>query len=311
MIRTSLTGSFPPLYDPIKPIRYLPEDQQDFLVRRSIDRAVRDQIDLGIDILVEGQVRDDIVSLFCTRFPGFKGNALPYRVDAQVRPADGPITVEDYQYARALAGGHELKAHLTGPMTIVRDLIVEPDAPYAGKHDLRLVEDITAALCQEARLLVEAGARVVQIDESVLTDGVDLELACRMIRRIVDEGRIPFSALHVCGNVRSILEDLLRLSPVQMLSIDGSCLEDEQLLHIDRDYLRGSDVQFGLGCIDVADYAVERVKNVQDFVDMMVTRLGEEHVWGVMPNCSLRNMPYDIAIEKLKVMVAAVRTLEL
>jgi 5-methyltetrahydropteroyltriglutamate--homocysteine methyltransferase len=308
-LRTSTTGSWPPTYDPDQSIRDLPAEEQDRIVHKSIERAIRDQIDLSIDILVDGQVRDDIVSLFAPKLPGYAGSTLPYHAVGPIQPADEPITVSDYLYAKGLAGDRPLKAHITGPMTLARATLVEAGSSYVSRNDPKLVHDLAQALGKEARLLVQAGAEIVQIDEPALADGVDLDLAFEAMKQIIEAGEIPFPALHICKNVTGILDDVLIRSPVKMVSMEGGWLRRDELSHINRDYLSRSGKQIGLGCIQVRDYTIERPTTVQNFLDFMVTRLGEENIWAAMPNCGLRPVPYEVAISKLKIMVSAAKSL--
>ncbi|MBC8492444.1 MAG: hypothetical protein H8D43_01560 [Chloroflexi bacterium] len=308
-LKTSTTGSWPPAYDPDKSIRHLPAVEQDRIVHESIERAIRDQIELGIDILVDGQVRDDIVSLLASKLPGYEGSTLPYRTVGHIRRADEPITVQDYEYARNLAGDRPLKAHITGPMTLARATLVDAESPYDSRNDPQLVRDLAQALGQEAHYLVEAGAEIVQIDEPALADGVDLDLAFEAMEQIVEIGEIPFPALHICKNVTRILDDVLTRSPVKMVSMEGNWLRYEELSHINRGYLSHCGKQIGLGCIEVRNYSIERLPAVQNFLDLMVARLGEEHIWAAMPNCGLRPVPREIALKKLEVMVSAARSL--
>lgn len=303
---TSLIGSFSPTYDPNRPIRQLPLEEQDRLVKDSIQRAIQTQIDAGISILVDGQVRGDIVSMFCTQIHGFVGNTLPYRVTSPIRPNETPITVQDYVYARNLVGDRPLKAHLTGPMTLTHDAVVDTTASgYTGKTDRKFVLDMAVALAQEAHFLVQAGAQMVQIDEPVLRNGVDLELAFEAMRIIVEKGGIPIPGLHICGNATAILEEVLKSAPVQFISMEARWLRQNSLAFVDQEYLRSCNKKLGLGCIDVADYKCERQRSVQDFLEQMVFRFGQENIWAVTPNCGMRMMPFDSAKAKLQIMVAA------
>ena len=308
-LKTSTTGSWPPIYDPDKPIRQLPAEEQDRIVHESIERAIRDQIELGIDILVDGQVRDDIVSLLAYKLPGYEGRTLPYRAVDRIRPANEPITVQDYLYAKTLAGDRPLKAHITGPMTLARATLVDPGSPYSSRNDPQLILDLAQALGQEAHYLVEAGAEIVQIDEPALVDGVDLELALSAMKQVVEIGEIPFPGLHICRNVTRVMDEVLERSPVKMVSIEGEWLRRDELAHINRDFLSRCGKQIGLGCIDVRNYAIERLFSVQSFLGFMIDRLGEEHIWAAMPNCGLRPVPHDIALKKLSIMVKSARSL--
>jgi 5-methyltetrahydropteroyltriglutamate--homocysteine methyltransferase len=308
-LRTSTTGSWPPTFDPEKGIRDLSDDEQDIVVQESIERSIRDQIELKIDVLVDGQVRDDMVSILAAWIPGYDGNTLPYYAVGPIRPSEKPITVHDYLYAKKSAGNQPLKAHITGPMTMARATIVHPDAGYASRNDPKLIYDLAKALGQEARFLVQAGAEVIQIDEPVLADGIDIDLAFEALREIIEIGEIPFPALHACGNLTRILDDILTRSPIKMVSIEGSWLKYDELNHIDKNYLTECGKQIGLGCIQVNDYRIDRLTVVQNFLDQMVLKLGEENIWAVMPNCGLRHVPREIVIRKLKVMTEAVKSL--
>lgn len=311
-LKTSSTGSWPPLYDLAKGIDHLDPEKQDLAVRKSTERAIQEQIELGLDVLVDGQVRDDIVSLFVRKLNGYDKESLPYRIHDPIQPAPGPITVGDYELAKGLVGDRPLKAHLTGPMTLARNSRVKKGSGYSDKTDPRLVLDLARALGEEARRLVEAGAEIVQIDEPVLAsiEHKDLDLAFEAMKMIVDTGGVPFPALHACANVTSILEDILVRAPVKMVSIEGRWLTHESLRHIDGAYLADCGKLIGLGCIKVDDYQIERRTQVLRFLDPIVDRLGEGGVWALMPNCGLRPVPREIALEKLKVMVAAARSFQ-
>lgn len=306
-LKTSSVGSWPPTYHPDEGIRHLPSEEQERFVKESIERAIRDQIELDLDILVDGQVRDDIVSLFAPKLPGYIGQALPYHAVGSIRPAAEPITQKDYLYAKTLAGERPVKAHITGPMTLARATVVEAGCGYAGRNDPQLLQDLAQALGQEAKFLVEAGAEIVQIDEPVLADGVDLDLAFKAMQQMIEIGEIPLPALHACGNVTRILDAVLTRSPVKIISLEGEWLNHPALRHINAEYLARCGKQIGLGCIRVSDYELESLRSVQSFLDQMVMRLGPEQIWAAMPNCGLRAVPHDIAYEKLKILVKAVR----
>ena len=96
-------------------------------------------------------MRDDIVSLYSRQLPGFQGCALPCEIVGRIRPAEKAITLDDYLYAKQLAGGRPLKAHVTGPLTLARNSRVDPTSPYSSRNDPKLVLDLADAIGQEAR----------------------------------------------------------------------------------------------------------------------------------------------------------------
>jgi 5-methyltetrahydropteroyltriglutamate--homocysteine methyltransferase len=312
-LKTATTGSFPPTFDVTLGLAHLGEDEREMQVRASIERAVRDQIELGLDILVDGQPRDDIISLYTRRLAGFDHCALPCRVVGQVGPADGPITVADFvyarRYARQIVGDRPFKAHLTGPLTLARSSQIASNAGYANRNDPRLAFDLAHALAREARWLGEAGAELIQIDEPVLKDGVDRDAAFEAQRIIVEEGQIARPLLHVCGNVTHILKDILHRSPARIVCIEGAWLDDPVLAEIDRQFLADGKRQIGLGCVYTNNHTIERATAIQSFLDRTVPRLGEDQIWAVTPNCGMRMMNYECAYAKLKSMISAVRSL--
>lgn len=308
-LKTSSVGSWPPTYHPDEGIRHLPSEEQERFVKESIERAIRDQIELKLDILVDGQVRDDIVSLFAPKLPGYTGYTLPYHAVSSILPTEEPITQKDYLYAKTLAGDRPVKAHITGPMTMSRSTVVEVGSGYTGRNDPQLIQYLAKALGQEAKFLVEAGAEIVQIDEPVLADNIDLDLAFKAMQQIIEIGEIPLPALHACGNVTRILDAVLTRSPVKIISIEGEWLNHQALRHIDGDYLARCGKQIGLGCIKVSDYTIERLTTVQNFLDQIVIRLGQEQIWAAMPNCGLRPVSYEIARKKLEILVEAAKSL--
>jgi|SaaInl7_200m_RNA_FD_contig_123_14613_length_971_multi_2_in_0_out_1_2 5-methyltetrahydropteroyltriglutamate--homocysteine methyltransferase len=122
-LKTSTTGSYPPIFDPDLTFHADADSEHEFKIQKSIKRAVEDQLRLGIDILVDGQVRDDIVSLFAKHLPAFDEKQLPYRIAGKIQPLGEGITVDDYKQAVDLVpegNNKPVKAHVTGPMTIAR-----------------------------------------------------------------------------------------------------------------------------------------------------------------------------------------------
>lgn len=311
-LQTSLTGSFPieGIYNPQHLLYHLSEVEQAELVRRGIERAISDQVKLGIDILVDGQIRSDIITMFCRHLPGFWGDRLPFHIREEIRPTDEPLTVADYLHAKSLAGERPLKAHLTGPMSLARTAVIEPGSGYAGKHDPKLILNLAEALGYEAKRLVEAGATIIQIDEPVLSLNSGLDIAIEGLRTVIEIGEIPTTLLHICGDASFVLEELLKRTPAQVLSIEGATVKSPELRHIDRKYLVKVNKRLALGCFSVANYQVEKPRTIQFFLEQMLLRLGEESIWGVTPNCGLRLMPYDIAQAKLSAMVNAARAID-
>jgi 5-methyltetrahydropteroyltriglutamate--homocysteine methyltransferase len=142
---------------------------QDVLAREVIE----DQIAAGIEMVTDGQVRwDDGQTRFADGLEGFSvggliryfDNNTYYRQPVVKGPVSrrGPIVVEEFVFAQSVSAV-PVKAVLTGPYTLAA---LSRDEHYGAIGTL--VRDLAAALNEEARDLVEAGATVVQFDEPSL-----------------------------------------------------------------------------------------------------------------------------------------------
>ncbi len=308
-LQTSLIGSYPPIHSINKNVSDFDKGEFEASVRKSIERAVDDQLNLGIDILVSGQCRNDVVSLICPGLPGISGAEFPYRVTGKIKPADESLSVGDYIYAQNKAPNKEFKAHVVGPFTLARSLKIDPTSPYTGRSDPNLIKDIAHALAVEAKYFVQAGASIVQIDEPVLADGANLALAAQVLKLLVEKGEIPYPVLHICGNVSAVFEEICQTFPFKAISIEGSWLNRKPMHKIDAQFLLTTGVKVGLGCISVIDYEPERVPTIQRFLSRMIRRLGEENIWAVLPDCGFRTIPYEVAYRKIEVLTKAAHTI--
>lgn len=200
-MKTTVVGSYP--------TDNLPPDA-------ALERAVKDQVEAGIDLLSDGQVRADMISLFCAHIPGCRQRPDGrWAVTERLQPPEAPITLHDWQRATALAAGRPVKGILTGPTTLACAVVIEPGAPYSGPGDPRLVADFAALLSNEAAALKAAGAKVIQVDEPFYSIGAAIDLTA--LGRITRHAHEPW--LHVCGDTRPIWRELQN-APVSVLQAE-------------------------------------------------------------------------------------------
>lgn len=64
----------------------------------AIERAVKDQVKAGVNIISDGQVRGDMVEIFTNNMYGFDGKRVVGRVEFIK-----PITLKDILYAKSIA----------------------------------------------------------------------------------------------------------------------------------------------------------------------------------------------------------------
>ena len=270
----------------------------------ALRRAVADQIEAGVDLISDGQVRGDMVSCFVSHIPGYEVRDGRFTIIQKLEDFPEPVTLADVLLAREQAGGRaEVKAVLTGPTTLALASMVQPGAHYLGSDDPDLIHALANIVAREAAALAEAGVRVVQVDEPAFSTGrADIDLGIRCINRIAAEA--PLTVLHVCGDVRPIFDRLLR-AEVAVLAIEGT--REGRLPPLDRRTLEAAGKVLCLGCVDSASERVEDAAEVRQRVGRFVERVGAENLW-VAPDCGLRLLSRAAARGKLQAMVQAART---
>lgn len=275
--------------------------------RRAIQQAVEDQIAAGIDVIADGQVRGDMIAIFARFIPGFR--QAPDGVweveDALDQPAE-PITLADYLLARGLAAGRaEVKAVITGPITLALSCRIAPSAPYTGPDDPALILRLADFQMREAIALAASGARIIQVDEPLLATTLGERISQELANAALNDlAAIPnLALLHVCGDVRAIASDLLLL-PFSVFSIENTRIAN--LAAFDADQLDAVGAHICVGCVDTQDVAVESTAVIGARIAQAQALVGTERLW-LAPDCGLRPLPRDAARAKLTRLADAVQ----
>jgi len=275
--------------------------------RYAIERAVKDQLDAGVDIVSDGQVRGDMVEIFVKGLYGFEDKRVVGRVEFLE-----PITLKDIKFAREIIdrqakGKKGIKGIITGPCTIAASVKVENY--YCDNRDETLIYDLANALKREVESIQDY-VSVIQIDEPILSTGLyDLDTARRAIKRICENIKVPV-VLHVCGDVSDIFQEL---NTFNVDVLDHEFASTRKNL----DILEEISKKIGFGCINTKIKSVESVDDVKDLLKEALEILrnnplfsdvkDEEMLKYIMidPDCGMRPLPVDVAYKKLKVMVNA------
>src|SRR5690606_19342975 len=185
---TTTIGSFPQTAD-IRQARSdhkagrLDEAGYRAAMHKEIERAVREQEALDLDVLVHGEAeRNDMVAHVGEQLEGYAFSQFGWVQSYGSRCVKPPIlfgdisrpkamTVAWTQYAQSLTH-RPMKGMLTGPVTILNWSFVRDDQPRSVScHQLAL------AIRQEVLDLEKAGVHVIQIDEAALREGLPLRKA--------------------------------------------------------------------------------------------------------------------------------------
>lgn len=316
---TTVVGSYPPL--PRGPSSFL-EKISNFMgsydeYKPAIELAVKDQIEAGVDIISDGQVRDKMVEIFAKTVPGMTVEDNTPKIVGKILPSPISIGADDLKFAIKVAEGISkeygsnqveglndgvkgVKGILTGPSTLVFSSRME--GFYKKKEDA--IIDLAYVLKREAEFLEAAGAVYIQMDEPFISTGmVDIKVAKKAIGIITRDLSIP-TALHVCGNLKEVFNELLKFD-VDIIDCEFAGIpENMQILeNVD---LKGKKI--GFGCLNNKTDEIEIEEEVESLIRKAMDLVGKENLI-IDPDCGMRLRSRDAAFAKLKVMTQAVKNL--
>ncbi len=273
--------------------------------------ALRDQIEAGLDLVTDGQVRwYDPISHLAARLDGVEiGGLLRFFdtnfyfrqpiVQSDIRRRNGLI-LSEYDFAKANSA-KPVKPVLTGPYTLARHSIAR-HAPYQQLEPL--VRAYAQALAPELDSLAKAGAEVIQLDEpAILKRPGDLPVLERALMMLAKHKGRAQLALHVYfGDPQPLLARLQKL-PVDILGLDFT-YNPKLADHI---VAVGAQKALAFGLVDGRNTRLEDPAALAHQVDRLLLRV-KGTVCYLNPSCGLEYLPRDRAFAKLK-LLAQVRAL--
>ncbi len=295
-------------------------DYEAFLRAQTLD-AVRWQEEIGLDVLVHGEFeRNDMVQYFGERLSGFAftQNAWVQSYGSRcVRPPiifgdvsrPAPMTVEWWAYAQSLTE-LPMKGMLTGPVTILQWSFVRDD--IARSETCR---QIALALRGEVLDLEAAGAKIIQVDEAALREGLPLRpgdwpvylawaIECFQLTvgGVRDETQIH---THMCYSDFNDIIGAIGAMDADVISIETARSQMELL-----EAFAGGGYPNEIGP-GVYDIHAPRTPSVEEMVDLLrkaAERLAPDQLW-VNPDCGLKTRKWEEVRPALVNMVEAARRL--
>jgi 5-methyltetrahydropteroyltriglutamate--homocysteine methyltransferase len=312
ILPTSTVGSFP---KPDYLIEARAQATRNAITKIELDRLERKatefwvgiQEELGLDVLVDGeQYRGDMVAYFAETMPGFAKGGLVrsygnryYHKPVMTGPVrwPGPMTVDWWRWTQSLTS-RPVKGMLTGPYTLM-DWSFDDHYPDRRTACLALAREVR----KEVEALLEAGVRIIQIDEPALSVRPDeLPFAVEAMHLTVD-GLAAYYVVHACfGAFETIYPGLLDL-PVDNLDLAISHSALDLLGMFKKDPFTKD---LSLGVLDVHSHTVEAAGDVQGRIRRGTSVLPADRIW-VDPDCGLKTRTVEESRAKLSAMMAAVR----
>ncbi len=285
--------------------------------------VVRQQEELGLDILTDGEMRR---TTFVFHIAGrWDGVDIERQINKQIyrnREANRMVprivgkivrhraaAVDDLRTAKTHTS-RPIKMAVPGPMTVI-----DSSANEFYQDEVELAFDVAAALNAELRDLQAAGADVLQIDEPAMTRYHDKVRAygAKALDRCLDGITVP-TIVHLCygypggGGLQHQYHYEGVLPSLMQTRISGFHVEfgrstfDPKVLAL----CGGRIVMFG--CIDPGDSPVPTVDAVERRIGELLEVVDPQRVW-LAPDCGLMTISRAMAHDKLAVMVEAAKRL--
>ena len=321
---TTTIGSFPQTAD-VRKARAahgkggLDDAAYERFLREETERAVRWQEEIGLDVLVHGEFeRNDMVQYFGEQLAGFAFTSAAWVQSYGsrcVRPPiiygdvsrPRPMTVAWWDFAQSLTA-RPMKGMLTGPVTILQWSFVRDDQP---REDT--CRQIAFAIRDEVNDLEAAGARIIQIDEAALREGLPLRRADWQpyLDWAVGCFRIAASGVkaetqihtHMCYSEFNDIIAAIGAMDADVISIETARSKME-LLDAFATYQYPNEI--GPGVYDIHSPRIPTAVEMKDLVLAASWRLSSRQLW-VNPDCGLKTRKWDDVKPALINMVEAAR----
>lgn len=303
-------------------------DEIEALLLRAVDEVISDQVDAGIDIPTDGEIRrDNYIHYHCRHLNGFDFDNLTeknMRTGAWTAwvptirsaiSAGETFLVREWRIAQACTK-RPVKVTIPGPLTITDSV---SDDFY---HDERQVGIALAeAINREVRALAEAGCAWIQIDEPLFARWPDKAVAYGMDnldRCFHKTPKEAVRAMHMCCGYPEKLDqddylkadrstyftlaDALEETTIQAVSIEDAHQHNDLTL---LEHFKTIQVIFG--AVSIAQSRIETVDEIRDRLAKALDHI-DPHRLIAAPDCGLGMQSRESARAKLANLCAAAKS---
>ncbi|UUO12596.1 5-methyltetrahydropteroyltriglutamate--homocysteine S-methyltransferase [Alcaligenes faecalis] len=299
----------------------LDENSYQAAMRAEIERSVREQEKLGLDVLVHGEAeRNDMVEYFGEQLDGYAFSQFGWVQSYGSRCVKPPIlfgdisrpqamTVEWITYAQSLTQ-KPMKGMLTGPVTILNWSFVRDDQPRSAS-----CLQLALAIREEVLDLEKAGVHVIQIDEAALREGLPLRRSQwqSYLDWAVESFRITANGVgdetqihtHMCYSEFNDIISSIADMDADVITIETS-RSDMELLEAFENFQYPNEI--GPGVYDIHSPNIPTEQHIVNLMKKAAERVPAERLW-VNPDCGLKTRQWAEVIPALTNMVAAAKVL--
>jgi|TARA_B100000214_G_scaffold334316_1_gene276951 5-methyltetrahydropteroyltriglutamate--homocysteine methyltransferase len=306
-------------------------DSDEHLFVRAAKDVINLQIDAGIDIPTDGEVRrENYIHYHCRYLEGFDFKNLEHRVlrdgayetnlpavRNKIKHNGSSYSVHDFKSSQSVSSA-PVKFTLPGPLTIMD---TTADCFYDDRPKLN--RDLAETVNKEILSLVNAGCKYIQVDEPLFARQVDDASSFGMegIERCFHG--VPKDVtkiIHMCCGYPDHIddEDYKKADPesyhllakeVDELKIDQVSIEDahcQNNLELLEKFKKKSVI---FGAIAIASSRLESEEEIIDRINSALLHIDRERLV-IAPDCGLGLLTPDLAESKLRVMCSAVKRVD-
>ncbi|MEO5969605.1 MAG: 5-methyltetrahydropteroyltriglutamate--homocysteine S-methyltransferase [Bdellovibrionia bacterium] len=297
----------------------LSQTDYDQFLRTEVEKTIRFQEQVGLDVLVHGESeRNDMVEFFGEQLEGFvsteNGWVQSYGSRCVKPPVifgdvvrTKPMTVDCWQYAQSLTP-KPVKGMLTGPVTILQWSFVRDDQPRSVT-----CRQIALAIRDEVIDLEKAGVKIIQIDEPAIREGLPLRQTEweSYLQWAVDCFRLSSSGVrdktqihtHMCYSEFNDIIEAIGKMDADVLSIETSRSQME-LLDVFSKYKYPNEI--GPGVYDIHSPRIPTSGEMKDLLLKAMEFISPQQLW-VNPDCGLKTRSWEEVSPALDAMIAAAK----
>ena len=300
----------------------------ELIFNKAAKEVIRDQLDCGIDIITDGEIRrENYIHYHCRYLNGVDFNTLTEKVARtgnykcwlptitnKISAAD-PFLVDEWKNNQSLSN-KPVKVTIPGPMTITDTI-----ANTYYKSDEEMGYDLAIAINTEIKRLVDAGCKYIQVDEPLFARKPDNALAfgIKNLEKCFDgvnQSDVEKITHICCGYPDKIdavdypkapLDSYKKIAKTLDCSkIDSVSIEDAHRYN-DLSLLKNyKNTKIIFGVIKIASSKIETVEEIESRISETLKFISKEQLI-VAPDCGLGHLSRDLAIKKLKIMSLAAK----